>query len=478
MHWIWPDSYFEESESAWMVAHKFGHLNCLSGEALGKALFGRQATRSTPKRLVDLIAAQRERGERPRAQEDVLRAYTRAEFFSHHAAAASAPHVRYCRSCLQQWFHATVYQFLGMQACPIHAEPLREGCWNCGARWSFDFVACEYRLALHCYHCGLPLAGREPRFAPLFPRARRATAALRDIDGCLRDACASLRITAQLPEHKVSLAYYANVLCAASTRPPCMDQLEIHTLPLPERRSESQYELEDFRTAARQVRAVGRRLQRLFPGCSGHREVMHRWEQWRPGFAPLKQVSLLVPGNDCIGCWAMALWRWQFMTVFSIVRSPDRFAAVFRRHRALVNQAIGFDLSDVAPIALASFGWCALAVAWIAHTLGTPTLRERLMGGRPAEGLMVWCNGPVQRCVYSGPMHGGTRRICFVDPAYAAKAVGGDPHWYTSEWATQYGSTRWGETLFELMFDPKDHTYGPPGAEDCSDDAAQFCIHS
>lgn len=454
MHWIWPDSYFEPTESAWLSTHKFGYLNCLSGEQLGKAIRGGQTAGPTPRRLSELIAAERESGRRPDAASDVLRAYTRAEAFSGHAQEASAPYVRYCHSCLQQWYHATAFQFLPLQSCPLHAEPLREECWNCGARWTVDFLASEYKVPLHCHRCGEPLAGGSPRFAELFPRTQPAAAAIADLDRRLRNVCASTSVQADLPEREIALQLHADLLCAGTRWPACVDIRRIALLRLHERRSHPRYELQDFRDAARQVRAVGRRLARLFPGCRSHRAVEQRWEEWAEGFGP-KAVSLLVPVNGCVRCWALTLWRCQFMHVFAIVHDPARFEAFFKRRRPLVNEGLGFDLSNAAALAWASFGWCALAVARLARILSNPHEREHLLGVN-ADGLLMWCDGPPQRCVYRRRRDGALQACC-IAPSEAASALENIPAWHTSEWLTRYAPTRWGETLFETMYRPKDY---------------------
>lgn len=40
-------------------------------------------------------------------------------------------HLRYCPECLKHHFHSPLYQFLLLDACPIHNVPLQEGCPHC-----------------------------------------------------------------------------------------------------------------------------------------------------------------------------------------------------------------------------------------------------------------------------------------------------------------------------------------------------------
>jgi hypothetical protein len=144
------------------------------------------------------------------------------------------------------------------------------------------------------------------------------------------------------------------------------------------------------------------------------------------------------------------------MAIFAIVRDPARFRAFFSRRRPLVNQSLGFDLSDAASVALASFGWCALSVARMAHALSCPQTRERLVGGYHAEGLLVWCGGPVHRCIFRR-WRDGPERACSVATSDAAAALRPFTPWCSSDWLTRYDTTRWGETLFEELYRPKDY---------------------
>ncbi len=65
--------------------------------------------------------------------------------------------LRFCGSCMQQGFHATLFQFTAIARCPIHDERLLEACPGCGGRIAYrlDPVFAAHPFA--CPRCLRPL---------------------------------------------------------------------------------------------------------------------------------------------------------------------------------------------------------------------------------------------------------------------------------------------------------------------------------
>ena len=178
--WIWPNSYWRPSESAWLTAHKFGFLNGIDGRVLGRVLAsvdpnGEQLPKSSPVRLFDRIAEERRYGKRPRGRHDVLRAHTLDEVFGQHRRAICASYVRFCPECMEGWFHSSIHQIHGLRTCPLHAVELVSSCPGCGKKIFLDDTPDCLRHPLCCYRCGRPFAGHEPLFRELFANKEEGT---------------------------------------------------------------------------------------------------------------------------------------------------------------------------------------------------------------------------------------------------------------------------------------------------------------
>lgn len=68
--------------------------------------------------------------------------------------------LRFCPACLAQGFQSAFYQIDGFRTCPIHDQPLRSACLQCGCPSVRYAVAKEgFSAAFHCPTCMAPLAG-------------------------------------------------------------------------------------------------------------------------------------------------------------------------------------------------------------------------------------------------------------------------------------------------------------------------------
>jgi DNA-directed RNA polymerase subunit RPC12/RpoP len=66
----------------------------------------------------------------------------------------ASPHLRFCMPCMEEGFHAVLFQFTPIERCPIHQRPLLETCPSCRKkipyRLDVSFAAHPYA----CPHCG------------------------------------------------------------------------------------------------------------------------------------------------------------------------------------------------------------------------------------------------------------------------------------------------------------------------------------
>ena len=92
--------------------------------------------------------------------------------------------LRYCPTCLQGGFHATVHQCLLLQQCPIHNLPLRQQCPSCRRLIAYRMDPSSVAHPYGCPSCHVSLAPSLglPRGKPIMPNA--AQIAL--LDGWMR----------------------------------------------------------------------------------------------------------------------------------------------------------------------------------------------------------------------------------------------------------------------------------------------------
>lgn len=68
----------------------------------------------------------------------------------------ASEYLRYCRACMKQGFHATLFQFMLIARCPIHLQRLRDACPNCAHRIAYRLDASFLGHPFACPHCNHP----------------------------------------------------------------------------------------------------------------------------------------------------------------------------------------------------------------------------------------------------------------------------------------------------------------------------------
>jgi len=69
----------------------------------------------------------------------------------------TSQHLRFCVACMEEGFHATLFQFLPIRRCPIHRSPLRDTCTMCRRKIPYRLDATFAARPFACPHCAYPL---------------------------------------------------------------------------------------------------------------------------------------------------------------------------------------------------------------------------------------------------------------------------------------------------------------------------------
>jgi hypothetical protein len=152
-------------EGGFTLLSKFAWANGLDGSQLCSTIFGRQLLNSDNvgrhgRSMLDVgWAAGDNRGIpylRDKAVQGAL--VSRAGRWTRYVAADSL--FRYCPSCLAHGYQSALYQIEGMLSCPIHCEPLKTACSQCGAHGvRYAVTEAGFAAAFHCPNCMAPFAG-------------------------------------------------------------------------------------------------------------------------------------------------------------------------------------------------------------------------------------------------------------------------------------------------------------------------------
>ena len=379
--WVWPQSYWREGESAWLTAHKFGFLNGLDKAALGRALAGldptgEQVAKSAPRHLFRRIASERALGMRPCARHDTLRAFTLEELFAEHLDKVADPVVRFCPACIAQWFHASIFQLAGVRSCPFHHLCLQSGCPRCGHPIHAAFDPASFAHPLHCWRCGAPFAGRQPRFCELFERTETEAARIAaSIQGELMGLCHATCVQGVASEYPYPAAAHLEVLLAGTRARGQLDgaadgqqwlQFQMHDFR--RLKVEPSRAQEAFTLSKQTLRAIGRHLARWVRGRCGHRHppslTLHRVGRdmmepcWLSATHPLSVVRSSRQGL-CACCFALARWRVSFAAIFHAHQHHQRVEAV--------DLSAQLDYLIEPQVALDLFGMCVVQTA---HAIG------------------------------------------------------------------------------------------------------------
>ena len=382
---VWPESYWRESESAWLSVHKLGFLNGLGGAALKEALVrpqrDAQGCASGTHSLFLSIAKARMKGTRPPAREDVLRAFTLEELFAAHTEHVVVPHLRYCPECLRRWFHASIFQLGGISTCPIHKCALVSGCPQCANPIPVAFDTARFRLPLHCVGCGSPFAGRTPIFSDIFgcaPRDAYEPALLfTSLQLELVTLCEACRV--DVPRWQTACPYphgtYLRSLIAgqlgssalrsalAGSGPQivvhrCADEDQVaNAVTTPEARA--------------QVKAMGRHFARRVRLRCRHRvspslrfeveKVGGIAEGWNCWLSPSERHPGPGPG-PCACCFVLARWRMLFAELFM----PMAYIQAIYQH----DESAGHAGSLKVPTPEAAYDLFSICAVQVAYALG------------------------------------------------------------------------------------------------------------
>ncbi len=146
-------------ESLWSILAKWQFLNCLGYPALAACVS--TLSRADIYQGVDLR---------------VLEGFD-AEALVHHSgvprtslaggacsASAESPilrlasdRLRFCPLCMEEGFHATLFQFTPIVRCPVHGQRLLDACTGCGRQIPYRLNPVFAARPLACPHCSQPL---------------------------------------------------------------------------------------------------------------------------------------------------------------------------------------------------------------------------------------------------------------------------------------------------------------------------------
>jgi hypothetical protein len=69
----------------------------------------------------------------------------------------ASQHLRFCAACMEEGFHAALFQFTPIRRCPIHHRPLNEVCTHCRKKIPYRLDASFAAHPFACPHCAHPL---------------------------------------------------------------------------------------------------------------------------------------------------------------------------------------------------------------------------------------------------------------------------------------------------------------------------------
>lgn len=152
-------------EGGFTLLSKFAWANCLDGGQLCSTIFGRKLLNSDNvgrhgRSMLDVGWAAGDNRGIPYLRDKVVEGalVSRAGRWTRYVAADSL--FRYCPSCLAHGYQSALYQIEGILSCPIHCEPLKTACSQCGARGvKYALTEAAFAAAFHCPTCMAPLAG-------------------------------------------------------------------------------------------------------------------------------------------------------------------------------------------------------------------------------------------------------------------------------------------------------------------------------
>ena len=165
-------------ESMWGIMAKWQFVNRLPYASLATSLLTRSATASDQGIDLRLLGAFRlERlVEHSGLSHSMLASATCCSSADSETIRLVSPYLRFCGVCMQEGFHAVLFQFLPIRICPIHRRRLHESCPNCRAKIPYRLDASSVSRPFAC-----PLCAHSLLADPTVLARQRYTTAAHDI---------------------------------------------------------------------------------------------------------------------------------------------------------------------------------------------------------------------------------------------------------------------------------------------------------
>ncbi len=352
--WLQLEAPRLQLESMWLVAQKFGYLNCLGPQELRAALAAGPRpdidsyAGSSSDSLFRLIQRQRLAGDRPPYPADVLKTRGPAEIFGFNSRwLCDLSKIRYCEPCMDQWFHSTLFQLPAIEKCPWHGVHLSDTCQHCGkAMPGFEIPRMQTEL-LRCLHCQQPYSKKAISMDALFSGNAWLTRILNTfgkLQGQIEGACKQWVLESRDQFDLLAYADNRNVIRARSFEmlwtvsllgealPKCCGRSPGMFTSLVARHATAPTDesvevmLGRLKTLGAQVKSVGRHLQRKVRRICGHTQPL-RPDFSYDGIGREYRFFVLFQDQECQCCAALALWRAKFALLFAVIkRLQDRIA--------------------------------------------------------------------------------------------------------------------------------------------------------
>lgn len=394
--WLEVNSPRLQLESMWLVAQKFGYLNCLSAQDLRVALNNssqppdRNSTYKPGPSLFRRIQKRRQGNSQPGSISDVLKTRGPLELYGLNSNwICDLTRIRYCPDCMDLWFHSSLYQVNAVLRCPSHGTPLICHCRFCGADMPGFEIESGKTNFFQCLHCRFPYGWSHISLDALFLTNDLLAPVLEKVDAAqesIEKICSVWKVENEEQFELLDHAHNRNTLRERSfemlwiagtgkrlpeygRQGPYLFTALLSTRPSlsPVKQDISQAAaiadaLAQLRLLAAQVKSVGRHLRRLARKVCGHRELI------RPdfGYEPDKMGRrnfLLFSAEDCHCCAALSMWRAKHCLLFAIIR---RIEERLQRAKKINIEVLLREMALLpfsAAAAYAAFGWTLFSYA-------------------------------------------------------------------------------------------------------------------
>lgn len=142
-------------ESLWSILTKWQFVNRLPYVSIASLLLSRCAAQS--EQGADLRLLENFRmdalAEHSGLGADLLASSACCPSLDSRTLGLASRHLRFCGACMQEGFHAALFQFKPVRLCPIHRQRLKEVCPHCHSKIPYRLDAAFAALALCCPRC-------------------------------------------------------------------------------------------------------------------------------------------------------------------------------------------------------------------------------------------------------------------------------------------------------------------------------------